>query len=362
MKKIIDISEFNSIDHWGSVKANCDGVIIRAGYRGYGTGNVVFDDEFRNNFTAVKFHNIPFSVYFTTQAINEEEGRQEARFCIDAVKGSKVDFPIFIDVENCGGGNGRADLWSISKDTRTKVLKAFCEEIEKNGYKAGIYASSSWFCDMFDRSQLEKYFWWVAQYDSEAPSFRWDAWQYTSDGVIAGVNGRCDVSKWKAEETEKKPAPAKKSNEEIANEVIAGKWGNGAEREKRLTEAGYNYNAIQSIVNAKLAKKPAPAKPTNATYTVKSGDTLSGIAQKYNTTVNELAKLNNISNVNLIYAGQVMKLPTGSTQTKEKTYTVKAGDTLGEIAQKFNTTVNELARKNNISDVNLIYVGQVLKV
>lgn len=362
MKKIIDISEFNSVDHWGSVKANCDGVIIRAGYRGYGTGNVVFDDEFRNNYTAVKFHNIPFSVYFTTQAINEEEGRQEARFCIDAVKGSKVDFPIFIDVENCGGGNGRADLWSISKDTRTKVLKAFCEEIEKNGYKAGIYASSSWFCDMFDRSQLEKFFWWVAQYDDEAPSFRWDAWQYASDGVIAGINGRCDVSKWKAEESEKKPAPTptKKSNEEIANEVIAGKWGNGVEREKRLTEAGYNYNAIQSIVNAKLAK--APAKPSNATYTVKSGDTLSGIAQKYNTTVNELARLNNISNVNLIYAGQVLKLPTGSAQAKEKIYTVKAGDTLGEIAQKFNTTVNELARKNNISNVNLIYVGQVLKV
>ena len=58
-----------------------------------------------------------------------------------------------------------------------------------------------------------------------------------------------------------KPSTDKKSNEEVANEVIAGKWGNGDARRTALTNAGYDYNAIQSIVNQKLSGNPAPSKP-----------------------------------------------------------------------------------------------------
>ena len=77
------------------------------------------------------------------------------------------------------------------------------------------------------------------------------------------------------------PAPAKKTNEQIADEVIAGKWGNGADRKKRLTEAGYNYDAIQAIVDQKMGAK----KPTVINYAVRKGDTLSAIAYRYGTTV-----------------------------------------------------------------------------
>ncbi len=75
------------------------------------------------------------------------------------------------------------------------------------------------------------------------------------------------------------PAPTRKSNEQVAAEVIAGKWGNGKDRRNRLAQAGYDYDAIQSIVNSKLGAS-APAKKT---YTVKKGDTLSRIAAKYGT-------------------------------------------------------------------------------
>ena len=103
------------------------------------------------------------------------------------------------------------------------------------------------------------------------------------------------------------PQPAKKSNETIAEEVIAGKWKNGDERKRLLTAAGYDYATIQKIVNAKLAKKPS--QPSAATYyTVKRGDTLSGIAKKYGTTYQNLAKLNGIKNPNLIYAGQKIRV------------------------------------------------------
>lgn len=97
------------------------------------------------------------------------------------------------------------------------------------------------------------------------------------------------------------------------------------------------------------------------TYTVVAGDTLSGIASKFGTTANYLASLNSITNPNLIYPGQVIRLK-GTVDTSTTTYVVKAGDTLSKIAQTYGTTVDYLARINNISDKNLIYIGQVLKI
>ena len=93
---------------------------------------------------------------------------------------------------------------------------------------------------------------------------------------------------------------------------------------------------------------------------MQAGDTLSGIAARFGTTVAELVSLNNISDPNLIYVGQVLKIP--SSGNSSRTYTVQAGDTLSYIAAKFGTTVANLVTLNNISDPNLIYVGQVLYV
>ncbi|MEO5291149.1 LysM peptidoglycan-binding domain-containing protein [Limosilactobacillus allomucosae] len=110
-----------------------------------------------------------------------------------------------------------------------------------------------------------------------------------------------------------------------------------------------------------------------ASYTVKSGDTLSTIASQYNTTVNQIVSLNQLSNPNLIYVGQVLKLKNSQTTnssssssstaaTTAGTYTVKAGDTLSAIASRYSTSSSTLASLNSLSNPNLIYVGQVLKV
>lgn len=106
-----------------------------------------------------------------------------------------------------------------------------------------------------------------------------------------------------------------------------------------------------------------------ASYTVKSGDTLSGIASQYNTTVNQIVSLNQLSNPNLIYVGQVLKLKNSQTTNSSSsssstagTYTVKAGDTLSAIASRYSTSSSTLASLNSLSNPNLIYVGQVLKV
>ncbi|AUD14380.1 MULTISPECIES: LysM peptidoglycan-binding domain-containing protein [unclassified Planococcus (in: firmicutes)] len=124
----------------------------------------------------------------------------------------------------------------------------------------------------------------------------------------------------------------------------------------KLKAKGYKFVTV-----SELLKLP----PTGgATYTAKAGDTLYSIARKYNVTVAALAKANNITNYNLIRVGQVLVIPGTTAPTPPPAtsvkYTVKAGDTLYSIASKYNTTVAAIASANKITNTNLISVGQVL--
>jgi GH25 family lysozyme M1 (1,4-beta-N-acetylmuramidase) len=302
--KVIDVSEFNGAINWAKVAKNCDGAIIRAGYRGYGSGTLVTDDNFRSNIKWASAAGIPIGVYFVTQAISEAEAREEARYTMELVKGYKLTLPIFIDSEDGNNGAGRADSGKLTRAKRTSILKAFCEEVQKNGFATGIYTGEWWLENLLDISKLKNFYLWVAKYSRYEPNVAWDAWQYTSAGRIDGVTGNVDISDFKnISITKPTTKPTKKSADEIANEVIAGKWGNGQLRKEKLEAAGYNYNEIQSKVNEKLNKKT-----TKKYYTVKAGDTLTDIAKKYNTTVDKLVKLNKIENANLIYAGQKLRV------------------------------------------------------
>ena len=120
-----------------------------------------------------------------------------------------------------------------------------------------------------------------------------------------------------------------------------------------------NYiNTIMSIINSNNLTQydvieTLEESKKETVYIVQSGDTLSGIAKKYNTTYLKLAQENNISNPNLIYPGQKIKI-----SSLETVYIVQSGDTLSGIAKKYNTTYLKLAQDNNISNPNLIYPGQ----
>lgn len=112
------------------------------------------------------------------------------------------------------------------------------------------------------------------------------------------------------------------------------------------------------------APAPTPA-PQTGTYTVKAGDTLSGIAARYGTTYQDLAALNGIPDPNKIYVGQVIKItgsPSPAPQPNGLTYTVKAGDTLSAIGARFGVSYQQIAAINGISNPNLIYAGQVLRI
>lgn len=98
------------------------------------------------------------------------------------------------------------------------------------------------------------------------------------------------------------PKPSKKSISTVAKEVIAGKWGNGDDRKSRLKKAGYDYNKVQAEVNKQLGS-------SEKFYTVKSGDTMSGIAVKHGISLASLAKLNpSIKNLNLIRVNQKVRV------------------------------------------------------
>ncbi len=129
---------------------------------------------------------------------------------------------------------------------------------------------------------------------------------------------------------------------------------------KNKPERGtYAENWYKKFKGGSSTPTPTP-NPGNGKYTVKAGDTLSGIAKKFGVTVAQLQKWNNIKDPNKISVGQVLivKAP-ASTVVK---YTVKSGDTLSAIAKKYGTTVAQLQKWNNIKDPNKISVGQVLIV
>jgi LysM repeat protein len=114
---------------------------------------------------------------------------------------------------------------------------------------------------------------------------------------------------------------------------------------------------------------PTPPVPTPTRYVVQRGDTLYSIARRFGVSVWQLASINNIANVNLIYVGQVLIIPTptpGPVPTPPAPgptrYVVQYGDTLYAIARRFGVNVWQLASYNNIANPNYIYVGQVLLI
>ena len=140
---------------------------------------------------------------------------------------------------------------------------------------------------------------------------------------------------------------------------IARKFNTTVDELKRLNNLSSNLLNIGQVLRLPTGKPTQVVPSDTDTYIVKSGDNLYAIARKYNTTVNEIKSLNNLGS-DILSVGQILKIPTVTpSQEQEETYIVQSGDSLYSIARKFNTTVDELKRLNNLSS-NLLSIGQVL--
>lgn len=189
----IDVSKWNGEIDWEVVKAEgVDFAIIRCGYRGSSSGWLIEDPLFWQNLQGAKEAGVKVGIYFFTQAITAVEAVEEASMVITLLAGESLDYPVFIDTEGAGG-NGRADALDV--DTRTTVCESFCRTIENAGYQAGIYASCNWYRNCLNTDSLGNYKIWLAEY-RQTPQYegRYDMWQYTSDGSVAGIEGRVDLN------------------------------------------------------------------------------------------------------------------------------------------------------------------------
>lgn len=202
VKKIIDVSAWQKDINWSKVKneGSADGAIIRAGVRGYSTGELVTDSYAQTNITNAKEQGLPLGLYVFSQAINTTEAIEEADLAINIAQangGPSTFKMLVIDTEYSGasGNTGRAD--NLSKQERTQIAKAFLERVKAAGYTPMIYASKTFLEDNLDMSQLNGYKVWLAQY-SHQPTYNgsYVGWQYYSKETIAGVNGYVDMSVW----------------------------------------------------------------------------------------------------------------------------------------------------------------------
>lgn len=187
----IDISKHNGTVDWNAVKnAGVEFVILRCGYRGSASGVLVEDEKFRTNIKGATAAGLKVGIYFFSQAVNEMEAVEEASLTLSLIKGHKISYPVYIDVE---AANGRAD--GLSAAERTKVVKAFCETVRDSGYTAGVYSNKNWFAEKMDTGAFGNYRIWLAQY-TESPTYtgRYEMWQYSSQGTIPGIKGDVDLN------------------------------------------------------------------------------------------------------------------------------------------------------------------------
>lgn len=315
MYKGVDISSYQTKLKIKDIKKQgFEFAILRAGFTGYGANrqkckDAAFDD-FYEQAKAAKF---PIGVYYYSCAKTRSEGEAEAKFLYNIISGKKFEYPIYIDVED--------PHWQArDKKGVTDAIIGFCEYLKSRGFLTGVYASSYWFNYRIDTGRLSSYSKWVAAWNASKPAFpfnKFDIWQNSDNGRVGLVRVDTNISfvdfpqliKYEGHSGHKATKPKetkKKSVATIAQEVISGKWGNGSERKDKLKKAGYDYAKVQAKVNEILAAKKG--KSTKEYYTVKTGDNLTKIAKAHNTTIADLVKLNNITDRNLIYAGQKLRI------------------------------------------------------
>ena len=322
-RKGLDISSYQKGINFDEIKLKVDFLILRAGFTGWGGDgtNKNKDSCFEDFYSKSKARGIPVGAYWYSCANNYEKGKAEAEYLYNnCLKGKQFEYPIYMDVEE-------DRHQQVGKSRMADAIKGFCEYLENKGYYVGIYANSNYFNNFIDTAKLSMYDKWLAVWTSNKPSFKYGdygLWQNSSSGYISGMRVDTDYAYkdyptiikkaglngyLKGTPETPKVEPTKKSNDEIATEVINGNWGNGADRKNALTNAGYDYAVIQSIVNARLGVTP---KPSAKYHTVVKGDTLWAIAKKYYGDGNkypEIARANNIANPNIISVGQKLLIP-----------------------------------------------------
>lgn len=259
--KGIDTSRIQgNIDFKKVKESGVEFVIVKAGY------STSVTDSWETQFANAKNSGLKVGAYWYSYAVTVEQGIAEAKAFIAALKGKQLDFPVYFDLEE------RAQF-DKGKAFCTELVEAFCGELEKAGYYAGVYCSTYWYTNFVEEKVREKRPAWIADYRGKCYyTGTYGIWQYDA-AAVPGVQYDCDRDEGYVDYSvyikenglngyskEIVPPDVKKTVDELAREVINGLWGNGSERKERLAAEGYDPDAVQRRVNELLyggtEKKP----------------------------------------------------------------------------------------------------------
>ncbi len=191
----IDVSVFQGDINWDAVKADgIEFVMLRIGFRGYGSKGIMeVDDSFIQNYENAKKSGLDVGVYFYSQAITPEEAIEEAEFVIEALGDHQLDYPVVYDWEYVDYAEARTN--GMSSEQITQCAKAFCDRIILSGREVMIYFNCEIGYFEYDLTQLKDIDFWLAEY-SDYPTFiyKFNMWQYTDSGKVAGIESDVDLN------------------------------------------------------------------------------------------------------------------------------------------------------------------------
>jgi GH25 family lysozyme M1 (1,4-beta-N-acetylmuramidase) len=330
MTKGIDISQWQgyNVDFKKVKAAGYDFVILRAGFGKYASQK---DPTFETNYTRAKAAGLGVGAYWYSYATASADASKEAAVFLSVIKGKTFEFPLAFDIEDPSQAN-------LSGAILGNICKSFCDTVERAGYYVCLYSYPG-FMARIPAEVVSKYDVWIANFTTAAKPYYngpYGIWQHSSTGRVNGVTGDVDLDiaykdypsimksnglngfeKIKIEAAKTVDAPKKGSGDvngdgkvnaadvTITAAYVKGKKPLTSDQKKRADVNGdgkVNAADVTGIANMmKHADKWI-------TYVVKKGDTLYDISKKYGVSIVEIAKDNNIKNVNLIYASQKLRI------------------------------------------------------
>ena len=314
----IDVSDWQGYIDYSEVRnSGIEIVYIKASQ-----GNSIVDPYFRTNYDNAKANGLKIGLYHFLTARNVAEAENQATYFASVISGTSPDCKLAMDFEIFG---------DLTNSQINEISFAFLRRVQElTGKEVIIYSDASNAENRFSQELANTYPLWVAEYGVSTPQAgRWstyEGFQYSDTGSVPGISVLTDLDIF-----------------------------------------------TDSIFLSSTENISTPENTTNQiiTYTVRRGNTLSQIASSFNTTVREIAGLNNILNPNLIFVGQILRIDTTNNfsiitsdkyETNHIIYTIKRGDTLTSIARRYNVTIQSIVTLNKITNPNLIFAGERLKI
>lgn len=192
----VDLSKENGEVNFASMKAaGVDYVMIRLGGRGYSSGQITLDENFKKYMDGAAEAELAAGVYFYSQAISQEEAVQEVNFILQNLEPYKphIKYPVALDMEFVSNDTARID--GLSREEKTDISIAFLEAVKTAGYVPMLYGDKEWLIKEVDLTRLQDYDVWLAQ-EEDVPDYpyQYAMWQYATDGVVNGVTGDANLN------------------------------------------------------------------------------------------------------------------------------------------------------------------------